>query len=292
MSVKQMTKVWEWSKADGACLLVMLALADHADDDGFCYPGVERIARKCRISGRSVQRHLKEMSEKGELRIESGRGVTVQGGATNRYRIIVSNGEQTQATQRGDRLTPGVNSDEAVTPGAESGDRAMSPKPSGETSDRITPLPPRGGGPSSSIKSKKPTTPFAIRISKIFNRPLNRNWSDKEIKAFKKLEFHEEDFAIVETYYKSERKRPDNYCRRDIQTFLNNYEPEIDRAREWAQRNPKRAAAANPKPRVQAPAPPPQPEDTEEDRQRRKNEMTKLRQQLRPQSAEPDETIE
>lgn len=154
MSIKVMAKVWEWSQAESASLLLMLALADHADDDGLCYPGVERLARKCRISPRSVQRHLKELEGIGEIRVDVGRGVTVQGGATNRYRITVNASGQPR-TQSGVNLTggdkPGL---EVVTNRAGSGDIALSPESSVEPSERtVIPLTP-GGGEASSIQSK------------------------------------------------------------------------------------------------------------------------------------------
>lgn len=96
MSVKVMTKVWEWSQAEGAELLMMLALADRSDDDGVSYPGIGTVAKKCRISGRSVQRHMKKASERGELKIEVGMGIPTEHGPTNRYRITVN--------RRGDNL--------------------------------------------------------------------------------------------------------------------------------------------------------------------------------------------
>ncbi len=40
MSIRVMTAVWEESRAGGVALLCLLALADHADDEGWCYPAV------------------------------------------------------------------------------------------------------------------------------------------------------------------------------------------------------------------------------------------------------------
>ena len=40
MSIKRMNAVWNLSKQSGSALLVLLALADRADDDGFCWPGL------------------------------------------------------------------------------------------------------------------------------------------------------------------------------------------------------------------------------------------------------------
>jgi len=42
MSIKVMSYVWEASKAKGSELLLLLAIADHAADDGYCWPGIPR----------------------------------------------------------------------------------------------------------------------------------------------------------------------------------------------------------------------------------------------------------
>ena len=79
MSVKVMTEVWEHSEAEGTARLVLLALADHADDDG---PAARagrasgRIAKKCRVHKDTARRHLHALQELGEIRIEDQKGGT------------------------------------------------------------------------------------------------------------------------------------------------------------------------------------------------------------------------
>lgn len=36
--------------------LVLMAIADEADDTGFCFPSQRRLARKCNVTERSVRR--------------------------------------------------------------------------------------------------------------------------------------------------------------------------------------------------------------------------------------------
>ena len=57
MSLKAMT--WAWAQdVPIATKAVLLALADHADDEGDCWPGAKGVAAKCRISHRTVRYHL------------------------------------------------------------------------------------------------------------------------------------------------------------------------------------------------------------------------------------------
>ncbi len=78
MSIKAMTRVWEHSRQKGSNLLALLALADHADDSGECWPSEERIAKKIRMSERQTQRILAGLEKKGEVarKLGDGRGNT------------------------------------------------------------------------------------------------------------------------------------------------------------------------------------------------------------------------
>lgn len=103
MSVKIMSFVWERTDLSQHEKLVFLALADHANDDGLCWPSLERIAVKacCSVDGasRTIERFAKEGWLKKQRRAR----------ATTLYRIDVH------------RLTmnrPGVesSSDESTLP--------------------------------------------------------------------------------------------------------------------------------------------------------------------------------
>jgi len=77
---------------------------------------------------------------------------------------------------------------------------------------------------------------FADRLAGIFGRRSQTPWSEKEVAAFKKLEFDERELSMLERYYRSERHKKENFCRRDLQTLLNNYAAEVDRARAFCDR--------------------------------------------------------
>ena len=51
--------------------LVLIKLADNANDKGECFPSVAYIAEQCEISERSVQNHIKQLEVDGLIKIES-----------------------------------------------------------------------------------------------------------------------------------------------------------------------------------------------------------------------------
>lgn len=68
MAVEVSTKVWNHSQQKNTKLVVMLALANRADEDGICWPGYSYIAQKARLSDeRGAMRIVKELTEQGEL---------------------------------------------------------------------------------------------------------------------------------------------------------------------------------------------------------------------------------
>jgi len=93
-----------------------------------------------------------------------------------------------------------------------------------------------------------PTTELALRIGELFHRRPVTQWAEKEIRQYKVLVRAKcfeslDDLALVEQYYAFERKRGDNgRHRRDLYTFLNNFQGEVDRANMWRELHPVKAA--------------------------------------------------
>lgn len=86
MSIKKMAEVWELDLPQNK-LLVLLALADHANDEGRnVFPSVKRVAWKTGYSPRQIQRVLRQLEEDSLLIKES------EGGGTQprKYRIDTS----------------------------------------------------------------------------------------------------------------------------------------------------------------------------------------------------------
>lgn len=67
MSIARMNAVWQDSKHKSSALILMLALADIADDLGVAWPGYEHLAWKTRMSRRTVTRIVAKCTESGEL---------------------------------------------------------------------------------------------------------------------------------------------------------------------------------------------------------------------------------
>lgn len=72
MSVRIMANVWEHPGINSTQKIVLLALADWANDEGMCWPSIQRIADKCCLTTRAVQKALRAMEEMGLLRYEDG----------------------------------------------------------------------------------------------------------------------------------------------------------------------------------------------------------------------------
>jgi hypothetical protein len=65
--------------------LVLLKLADNANDQGECWPSYQYIAEQCEISRRSVMDHVKKLEAAGLLRREYRKGV--KGNSSNVFHL-------------------------------------------------------------------------------------------------------------------------------------------------------------------------------------------------------------
>jgi len=74
MSIDASNLVWKKSKTTGTPRLVMLAIADNANSDGYAWPGIKTMAEMCNCSERQVTRIVAELEASGELYVERGVG--------------------------------------------------------------------------------------------------------------------------------------------------------------------------------------------------------------------------
>lgn len=68
MSIKLMSKAWDLD-IPLADKMVLLALADSANEKGECWPSIEEVAKKASLSDRAVQKCLKHLVEGGHVSI-------------------------------------------------------------------------------------------------------------------------------------------------------------------------------------------------------------------------------
>lgn len=104
MSILLMAQVWECD-LDHSQQSVLLALADHARDDGtYCFPSVARVAWKTGYSVRQTQRILKQ------LRYDLGILILVEDGgkvgSTNQYTIDLSKAKKKKPFEPHQKLKP------------------------------------------------------------------------------------------------------------------------------------------------------------------------------------------
>jgi len=72
------------TKITGACKAVLVALANHADASGQCWPTIERLVLFSGVSERTVQRSILDLERDGWIAIERSRG-----GKANRFWLAV-----------------------------------------------------------------------------------------------------------------------------------------------------------------------------------------------------------
>jgi DnaD/phage-associated family protein len=99
MSIEVMTRVWANSKQKGSALLLMVSIADYANEKGVAYPSIETLARKVRMSERNVQLLLRKLEEAGELDIKANAGPA----GCNLYRIVL---DEDDARKGGEKISP------------------------------------------------------------------------------------------------------------------------------------------------------------------------------------------
>lgn len=90
---------WAWEQ-ELSCSpkLILMALADAADDTGYCWPKIKTVAKKCNVSERTVQRVMKDLMAGGLLELtyrysREGRQIS------NNYRLLLGD-------QGPDKLSP------------------------------------------------------------------------------------------------------------------------------------------------------------------------------------------
>ncbi|ENP0827447.1 helix-turn-helix domain-containing protein, partial [Vibrio parahaemolyticus] len=94
MSMELMVKALKLKIGNQGRKLVLIKLADNANDQGECWPSYQYIADVCEMSKRSAISHIQKLEDMGLLRRESR--ITKKGQSSNMYYLTLDSGETIQ----------------------------------------------------------------------------------------------------------------------------------------------------------------------------------------------------
>jgi len=94
-----MSQVWNMEIDDSTAKLTLMALADFSDDEGYCYPSYEVLAKKISKSKRTAIRAVEKLTELGFLQKEK-RKLKDGTSSANLYKILSENDRVTQTHPR------------------------------------------------------------------------------------------------------------------------------------------------------------------------------------------------
>ncbi|MCS6098640.1 helix-turn-helix domain-containing protein [Shewanella baltica] len=147
MSMELMVKAMKAKVGNPLRKLVLIKLADNANDQGECWPSYQNIAEQCEITRRSVMNHVKTLEDDGFLRREYRKGE--KGNSTNIFHI------------RFEAMAPKCKADAAVL-----GGEANSLSPNGAD------LPPSECGSLSPSEANSPPSEYGSPASERGSPPL------------------------------------------------------------------------------------------------------------------------
>ena len=234
MSVRIMAGVWETAPVRSGELLVLLALADHANDSGTCFPSVARLAERARLSLRQTQRVLRHLEQTGLINRQPHGGRRGTDLFTVRTPDILTSPQATPTTASGDIHDA-------------QGSCQMSPGTVREPS-KNPPIVPKGD-----VDTEDPELLFRVKALK---RKRLTTWLDKgERKAWAEAravvkDTNPEEWAILEAFYAASIDQQNDFRRRELRTLLNHWSGEISKAQKWHEEHVGRLSTAP------APAPP------------------------------------
>ena len=158
MSMIFMVQAMRMKVGSPARKLVLLKLADNANDSGKCWPSYGHIADACEMDKRTVMRHIKKLSEDGLINVTARKGQN--GNSSNVYTLNLGSVKMSPlngfaANDPSDNLSPpsDLGSSPLVTQDHQPSD-PVSPRTSHRTSHRTSQLEPIS--PKAPLEDKKP----------------------------------------------------------------------------------------------------------------------------------------
>jgi len=151
---------WAWYQSlKPVPKLVLMALADAADDSGVCWPRVLTVAAKCNVSTRTVRRVMQTLTAR-DLLVSEQRYRKDGSCSSNRYRLLLSGGDKLSPAPVAPVSGPGHpcpgGPDTCVIPRTTSRTQTESPQPPGPSNEPDVPTPAeRGSGNPSNLEYPK-----------------------------------------------------------------------------------------------------------------------------------------
>lgn len=88
MSIEVSSFVWKFSKQSGSRLLLLVALADYTNAEGYAWPSVRSLCQRTRMKERYVQTMLRDLADDGEIQIIERKG------HSNMFRVLFSDSSE------------------------------------------------------------------------------------------------------------------------------------------------------------------------------------------------------
>lgn len=212
--IDAMNTVWANYQHKGGRLLLMLALANYANQDGMCWPSVPTLARDARLKERQARTLLQAMHDDGDITILTGKGP--HGANLYHLNLVALRGAKNAGVQK---MQGAENAPEGCnfrTGSEREGGAKNAPKPS-SFNHHINHHHPEGaanaagdGDDSLSGKKSKPknttTTPPSKPSSKKPLTPTAQRLRERGVWAAR--EFEDEPLDVVNAYL--ERVGPDH----------------------------------------------------------------------------------
>ena len=108
MSMRLMVQAMNCEVGNPARKLVLLKLADNANDDGICFPSYQYIADKCEMSKRSAISHIDDLIKMGFVSKKARKNK--DGSSTNLYLLHLTKGSENSALGGENSALGGENS--------------------------------------------------------------------------------------------------------------------------------------------------------------------------------------
>ena len=136
MSIRIMSQVWNMEIDDSTTKLTLMALADFSDDEGYCYPSYEVLAKKISKSKRTAIRSVEKLAELGFLQKEK-RELNDGTSRTNLYKIV---SENERVTQTPPMMTNGKEAVTSMTSHSDTDDTMVVTNVSLHSDKGVTPI--------------------------------------------------------------------------------------------------------------------------------------------------------